>query len=66
MPKLDKQNQRIAGIFGMQDVPDVETDTLDAQGREVETLPVPALTIDRVAGCSDSPDAISNRMQPSA
>src|SRR6266446_5503420 len=29
MPKLDKQDQRIANIFGTQDVPDVDTDTLE-------------------------------------
>jgi hypothetical protein len=28
MPKLDKQDQRIANIFGTQDVPEVETETL--------------------------------------
>jgi len=29
MPKLDKQDQRIAMIFGTQDVPDVDTETLE-------------------------------------
>ena len=28
MPKLDKQDQRIADIFGVKDVPDVTTETL--------------------------------------
>ena len=28
MPKLDKQDQRIADIFGTKDVPDVDTETL--------------------------------------
>jgi len=29
MPKLDKQDQRIATIFGTEDVPDVITTTLE-------------------------------------
>jgi hypothetical protein len=29
MPKLDKQDQRIADIFGTKDVPDVDTETLE-------------------------------------
>src|SRR6266446_7759747 len=29
MPKLDKQDQRIANVFGTQDVPDVDTETLE-------------------------------------
>src|SRR5687768_9853520 len=29
MPKLDKQDQRIANIFGTQDVPDVTDETLE-------------------------------------
>ena len=29
MPKLDKQDQRIADIFGTEDVPDVDTKTLE-------------------------------------
>ena len=28
MPKLDKQDQRIADIFGVKEVPDVTTETL--------------------------------------
>jgi len=29
MAKLDKHDQRIANIFGTQDVPEVDTETLD-------------------------------------
>ena len=29
MPKLDKQDQRLADIFGTPDVPDVDTETLE-------------------------------------
>ena len=29
MPKLDNQDQRIATIFGTQDVPEVNTETLE-------------------------------------
>ena len=29
MAKLDKQDQRIATIFGTQEVPEVDTDTLE-------------------------------------
>jgi hypothetical protein len=29
MPKLDKQDQRIANIFGTPDVPEVDTETLE-------------------------------------
>ena len=29
MPQLDKQDQRIATIFGTQDVPEVDTETLE-------------------------------------
>ena len=29
MPKLDKQDRRIADIFGTEDVPDVDTETLE-------------------------------------
>ena len=29
MPKLDKQDQRIADIFGTEDVPDVTDETLE-------------------------------------
>jgi hypothetical protein len=29
MPQLDKQDQRIADIFGTQDVPEVDTETLE-------------------------------------
>ena len=29
MAKLDKQDQRIANIFGIQDVPEVDTETLE-------------------------------------
>jgi hypothetical protein len=38
MAKLDKQDQRIANIFGTQDIPEVDTETLERYLDAISTI----------------------------